>query len=112
MAYKIRLTLDVEALDAVYTFGCADKALSRVIELSAKYQGDENFNDTDMPADFCVALCELFIEGCIGWKNVMIDEETELEYSEDNKKNFPTDAKIAVAMAYFAKKLEVEEKKE
>ena len=110
MAYNFKPTLEVEALDSVFIFGPADKAIPKIIQLSIKYQGQEDFNPNEAPADLTEAMCEMFVEAVVDW-NIVADDE-KVPCTKENKEMFPTTDKIVVAMAYWQQRNTIEEKKE
>jgi len=110
MAYQFNPVLVIEALDSQFHFGPADKAIPKIIELSMKYQKQEDFDPNSAPADLTEAMEELFIEGVVDW-DIEADGQ-KVPCSVENRKMFPSTDKIVVAMAYWQKRNELEEKKE
>lgn len=107
--YKLRLKIEVEALDAKFYFGAADKAVCKIIQL---VQGKSGMLETgNVPDDLSEALCELFIEGVVEWNGVVGEDGVELECTKENKKSFPPEDKLVVASQYWEAKQKLEEKK-
>jgi hypothetical protein len=146
MAVKIRLHLPVEALGCTFYMRPHDGSWARFIKFAAQFAAVSGMSlgevdvDTDtsdspevlalfakMPAEMIEALCDLFVQGCVGWKGVLIEktgEDGQPVLGEDGqplvvaapcnletKRAMEPQDKLVIALAYVSAAQEVEAKK-
>jgi len=109
MPYQPHLLLKVPALDAVFLWGSADKAASRLADAARKAQRDV---DTDtLTEGQTELLCGLFVEGVRAWEGVVDEKGAPLPCTEANRKAIPSGDKVTAAVAYLGAFAELEARK-
>ena len=131
----VQTTCPVECPDlgGVYFFRPPDKALSKAMPLFEQVRqqkrraltdtlgrlptedelGELNvdLNDNSLPDGMMEAVCDMFTEGVITWRDVEDEDGNPLPCNEANKRMIPTEAKWVIVFAYLEQRKGVEEKK-
>lgn len=129
MGLKVRLNLQVEALGSTFHMRPHDGSWARFVKAGAEFgQAAADLRDLDidtdagptqeqwatlaaMPLELITAVCDLFVQGCIGWKGVTDEDDMEIPCNLANKQALDTQDKLTIGFAYLAALEDVEAKK-